>query len=829
MNHTEPLVELIFDRLAADRVPDDTAEVVLAALTGEADLAAALAGAPTALEPQRTAADEPRERIWLSSVTVAGFRGVGPERTLAIEPGPGLTVVVGRNGSGKSSFAEAVELALTGDSARWADRNSVWRTGWRNLHAGDPCRIAVELRVDGVAAPTRVVRSWPAEAELGDAEVAVTSAGGTHRDLTELGLARPLELYRPFLTAAELGRLTAGTQSQLFDAISAILGLEAITDADHRLMAAARPIDATIKEVRGQRATLAGTLAGIDDERARRAAALLRTRGPADLAALTAILDEPDEPTADEAVLLCRRLADLQLPDADEVTRLAGQLREAAAEARRHDGGRSRASLRSAELLRLAVEHHDDRGDGSCPVCATGRLDGDWRTHAAASLAELRDRTLAAQAAASRLTALLQRAHYLIDDLDVPTGDADGVPVDDLHAAVTALRLAPGGPEELADHLTARYPAVFAAAETARAYAKELLRRRDTGWRAVAAELRAWIASAGTLPERERALAGLKAARAWLKTTGAQLRNQRVAPFAEHSQRIWERLRQESNVELGAMTLAGSNTRRRVVIPVSVDGTDNGTALGVMSQGEMHALGLATFLPRGCAPESPFRFVVVDDPVQSMDPAKVDGLARVLAELAEQRQVVVFTHDTRLPDALARLDLGRSRIIEVTRAERSVVTLRPGSDPVTRYLDDAHALARAEEIASEVRGPVVAELCRSAIEAACHRIVWRRQVARGVPHDDIEAAVVAASRRLTTTVALALFDDAGRGGDVLGYLGRRHGSRAVNAYKACKEGVHGAYLSDLPELVSDVRHLAAALPPPAAAVPAPRSGTEVRS
>ena len=51
----------------------------------------------------------------------------------------------------------------------------------------------------------------------------------------------------------------------------------------------------------------------------------------------------------------------------------------------------------------------------------------------------------------------------------------------------------------------------------------------------------------------------------------------------------------------------------------------------------------------------------------------------------------------------------------------------------------------------------------------------------------------------------------------------------MNAYKACKEGVHGAYLSDLPELVSDVRHLAAALPPPAAAVPAPRTGAEVRS
>ena len=130
----------------------------------------------------------------------------------------------------------------------------------------------------------------------GRREVTVTSEQGRHADLAELGLARPLELYRPFLTAAELGRLTAGTQSQLFDAIFAILGLEAITDADQRLMAAARPVDAAIKEVRAQRAALAGLLwPTVDDDRARRAAALLHGHRRGDLAALTAILDEPDE------------------------------------------------------------------------------------------------------------------------------------------------------------------------------------------------------------------------------------------------------------------------------------------------------------------------------------------------------------------------------------------------------------------------------------------------------------------------------------------------------------------------------------------------------
>ncbi|MGC4835202.1 AAA family ATPase [Micromonospora vinacea] len=809
---TAPLIELIFDRLAAaDDVPTETAELVLAALTGEEDLTAALAGTPTRLDPRSPTDDGPVERIWLKSVTVAGFRGVGPERTIQIGPGPGFTLVVGRNGSGKSSFAEAAELALTGDSARWADKTSVWRTGWRNLHNPDPCWVDVELRVDGVGTPTRVNRAWPVGAELADAEVTVTSAQGRHADVSELGLARSLELYRPFLTAAELGKLAAGTQSQLFDALFAILGLDALTDADQRLLRATRPHDNTIKEVRAQRAALVATLDGIADERARRTAVLLRGRGAVDLAAVTAILDEPDEATTDREVLLCRELAALAPPPVDEVTRLAGQLRDAAAEAQRYDGGRSRAALRSAELLRLALEHHEDEGDGSCPVCTTGTLDGGWRAAAAQSLSDLRQRSVAAQTATTRLTALLRQTHHLIDDLAVPEGPGSEPTVGALCDAVAALRRVPGEPAELADHLAARYPAVVAAADAARAYAEGFLRQRDTGWRAAAADVREWVATAGGLPAREATVARLKAARAWLKDAGSEIRNERVAPFAGHSQRIWAQLRQESNVELGSMTLEGANTRRRVVFPVSVDGADNGTALGVMSQGEMQALGLATFLPRSCAPESPFRFIVVDDPVQSMDPSKVDGLARVLAELAEQRQVVVFTHDTRLPDAVRRLDLGKARIIEVTRAEKSVVTLRPGSDPVARYLDDAYALARDEDIPAEVRGPVVAELCRSAIEAACHRSVWRNRVARGVRHADIEEAIEDASRRLTTTVALAVFDDAEKGGDVLDWLGRRHGRRAVNAYQACRKGVHGAYLGDLPGLVADARLLAAAL------------------
>ena len=126
--------------------------------------------------------------------------------------------------------------------------------------------------------------------------------------------------------------------------------------------------------------------------------------------------------------------------------------------------------------------------------------------------------------------------------------------------------------------------------------------------------------------------------------------------------------------------LAGAGTQRRVALDVTVDGAP-GAALSVMSQGELHALGLALFLPRATAADSPFGFVVIDDPVQSMDPAKVDGLARVLSSAAASRQVVVFTHDDRLPAALRQLQLPAT-VWAVTRRERSVVSLKKVDDPV---------------------------------------------------------------------------------------------------------------------------------------------------
>jgi hypothetical protein len=225
-----------------------------------------------------------------------------------------------------------------------------------------------------------------------------------------------------------------------------------------------------------------------------------------------------------------------------------------------------------------------------------------------------------------------------------------------------------------------------------------------------------------------------------------------------------------------------------------------------MSQGELHALGLALFLPRATSPDSPFRFIVIDDPVQSMDPAKVDGLARLLAKVGAERQVVVFTHDDRLPEATRRLQLPAT-IWEVSRREESVVELVKSDDPVARYIDDARSVALTGELPEEAREVVVAGFCRSALEAACHETIRARRLRAGVPHGDVEREL-ASAHKLRDLLALALLDNVGAGGQVESVLRKSHGQAAVNAFYAAKDGVHEPYRGDVRHFVDETARIA---------------------
>ncbi|HWE56528.1 MAG TPA: hypothetical protein VG435_13525, partial [Acidimicrobiales bacterium] len=493
---------------------------------------------------------------------------------------------------------------------------------------------------------------------------------------------------------------------------------------------------------------------------------------------------------------------------ADSVAQLTG------AAAHMEEVGSSAAgdAAANADLLSAAVAHFSKLGPGDCPVCGrTGALDDQWLAVTAAQIERLQQQAGALRQATADAQAASREALLLVGAVPEPLGQAGRVAID-VTAATAAWRdwAAPPpadatatGLRALADHLSRTHSPLLTAAAAIQAAASTELERRQDAWAPVASALASWLATEKSGREAKSVTDRIKKVEVWVKAANDDLRNARLRPFAEGTAALWRQLRQESNVDLISMALTGTNTSRAVDFEVTVDG-NTAPGLGVMSQGEINALALSVFLPRATSAGSPSRFVVLDDPVQAMDPSKVDGMARVLTDVAADRQVVVFTHDDRLPIALRNLQLP-ARVVEVSRQSESVVSVRPTRDPATDDLDDAIRLASGHDIPAQVTARVVPGLCRSAIEEACFEITRQRRLGRGDSHSSVEDAL-AATTTLMTKLALAVFDDADRGGDVYTWLNQHVGTWAPDTVKTVNKGAHES-ITDPKRLVDDARRL----------------------
>ena len=786
------LRRIVSSRLEADgSLGDGWGDLVLAALAGRDGLEAQLAGQSASPGPVAAgAAPAAAGGAFLGSIAVEGFRGIGPAKTLEFRPGPGLTLVVGRNGSGKSSFAEAIETLLTGDSLRWKERAAVWRDGWRNLHHPE-ASIRATFLVEGMAEPCVVSRRWEDAAAFELAEVAVERAGRSKADLESLGWTAALRTHRPFLSYNELGSLLDEGPSKLYDALSSILGLEGLVEGQGALQQARLAREKAQKEVAEGRGRLLERLRAVDDERARRVIAAIEGK-EWDLDAVDGALGAAAVGAGDsKAAEVLRAIASLEPPDPAQVAKTAAEMRSAAAAVASAQGTAAARSRDAATLLEMALSFHAAHGDGDCPVCGReGALDRGWGKRQKAAIARLREGAREADTAHERAAA----ARRGWEDLASLKGDAltraaeVGLDLNELVEAlgawVRAREISDLG--TLAEHVEAASVPLRDAVLRLREAARAELEHMEEAWRPAAVEVRTWLLGAREAVRQATDLERLKKAEAWLKKAAAGIRDDRFGPIAERAAGIWERLRQQSHVELGRIQLTGDGTRRRVVLDVTVDGVA-GAALGVMSQGELHALALSLFVPRATLPESPFRFIVVDDPVQSMDPARVDGLARVLESAAADRQVVVFTHDDRLAEAVRRLDIAAD-IVEVTRRDGSVVDLRRSLDPIGRYLEDALAVAGTAGLPSSAAAHVVPGLCRLALEAVCMEVARRRRLTRGDPHADVERALADAGH-LSRLAALALFDDMERSGDIVGRLRKEAGAPLAEVFEQCGANV----------------------------------------
>jgi len=788
----QPLPVLVQARLAEAKL-DEPVKLLLKEALGSGD-------------GEGPEAASPAGRIHLESVNVSGFRGIGPKAWLNLNPRPGVTLVVGRNGCGKSSIAEAIETAFTGTNPRQQSGDATRAGIWRNLHDGAKPAIEVKLSIEGDPGPSRLTRSWPGE-EFAASEGEFTRPGHGRVPADKADWKPALSDYRPFLSYADLDRMISGKPSQMYDAIATILGLGPLNEADSRLQAEKKQLDDAEKAVKEELPELVAALEPLgDDERAVRALVAIDVPlGKTDFAELDALV--AGLPPSDETLLArLHREAEAEGPDPAEVRAAANRLREALADAEEARASGAEDNLQRADLLARALDHNTRHPyEESCPVCGTERkLDQAWVDSATDQVARLREEARAAEAARTELRSAVRAVQDLVREPKYIPESLAG-PWDAWKSCRTIE-----DPAELAERAEHAAATLADACATVRRTAAQELAERDERWQRLVTRLAAWKGRAWQVKEDKARQGQLNKARTWIRSLSAELRQQRLDAFVDHSQRIWDHLRQESNVELESVSLHGSEraTVRKLVMEVTVDGK-KAPALSVMSQGEQHSLALSLFLPRAAAADSPFGFMVIDDPVQSMDPAKVHGLAQVLHELGQQRQVVVFTHDPRLRRAFTSQELPVT-VLEVERGKDSKVKVRAATDPVRQAIDDARAIAGTKELPEAARTHVLPGLCRTALENAFVEAAWIRHHRAGVAEHALEDALDKADT-LMQVAALGLFGDASRTGEVYRRLRELCGQPdPVDIVKQCQSGAHpeGARIPDPHRFVNRVEEIA---------------------
>ncbi|GGR73699.1 recombinational DNA repair ATPase RecF [Nocardioides luteus] len=821
------LMGWVKEQVAASGLDEPVGQVVLAATVGPEALDAYL-DYGTAPDVDVSAAEGPSKTdgTFLTSVEVEGFRGIGETTQVNIAPRPGLTIIAGRNGSGKSSMAEALELVLTGSTYRWAAKSSSiqWSERWRNLHH-QRARIRVDAVEEGHG-PISITATWPDTATTHDQYTTVVQRHTSGRpvvlnDLADLGWAASLEQYRPMPSYDELGGLLESGQSKLYDALASILGVQQITDAWGLVKDRLKQRKAPLGLVDAQRKSLQKQAAQLTDDRAITAATLLRKTAP-DSAALRALATGTQTLSGPLAEL--RSLAIVEFPHSiGEVRGVADRIRAAItglASVADDAAGLSQRELARLELLEQAITVHSEHGDMTCPVCRQGSLDAAWAATSRELAAQRRQQAQAYDLARQTLDLARSDLRKILTPRPRALQSAPTTAVAEAIAAARTswerfIDIPPGDGYDAAlaeaQHIEQQIENLLPALADLRAAVSSEIERLDDAWQPLASQIATWCDAFDAASADKPIIDRLTAAEKWLKENDLRLKNERLAPITDGAKHAWSKLRQESNIEIGNLQLAGTSTRRRVQIDAAIDGTPT-DGIPVLSQGELHALALSLFIPRATMASSPFRFLILDDPIQAMDPAKVDGLVDLLGEIAATRQVIVLSHDDRLPAAVRRSSIDAT-ILEVSRTSGSKVKIRTHADPAKRYLSDAFAMITAYEnhqLADAALRRTLPGMLRFALEAAAKDRYFSRAVANGEDLHKVEGTW-AGAETTRKKVGLAVFGEPRSHNELAAWATPHHRKFGlINAGVAMHEGLRSDVdpkqaAKTVERLIADVR------------------------
>ena len=167
---------------------------------------------------------------------------------------------------------------------------------------------------------------------------------------------------------------------------------------------------------------------------------------------------------------------------------------------------------------------------------------------------------------------------------------------------------------------------------------------------------------------RRTELARLRKAKSEAATTGISRKATDLS--AEHITEVVRDAftRETDRLRLERVTIAKIKSMKGTVLhqPKLVGAKQSVKLPQVFSEGEKTALGLAAFFTEAVLDESKST-LVLDDPVSSLDHQRRELVAARIADLAQDRQVVVFTHDVALVSDL-RVEAERRGVLMAPRS-----------------------------------------------------------------------------------------------------------------------------------------------------------------
>jgi hypothetical protein len=651
-------------------------------------------------------------------LTISDFRGFGRNRQPLDFEG-GLVLFHGPNGYGKSSVAEAIEWLFYAATQRRQLGDAVSKTEYAgtygNVHRSGPAEVSARVRMpDG--REHVLTRRLALDARDEDSQLFIDGAPGS---LAEIGV-EPAEPACPVVAQHSLQAFIHTKPKERRDAISAALGLEEVTSFKSALDSARRSFSRTPPDqVTAARALLKGfapALAGIPETAAvgaRWNETPVRIDYREDFAAIQrAARQFAGQAPATQAELLealrgARRQASKAVFDTARISPAAGAesavslLSQAAARCREALGAVAAEAALAAAATTAAYGSdilafweaglHLAREDGRCPMCEsptlTARqretLQGRVAAHKQVIQANHRLKTATAQAIGAleslerpvreatvadllpaeweTLAGLMQDAGETLEKFRAAhrsqaesgrkLGESVRAAVEEIPRAPEALTAAIERHVEAARAYQAGW-SEFARVVTERIGGSDLVGQIDSVGKA--------LRSAGAIQVLAVYESVLDSSKALLQLTESYLQKKQTELLKQRGkevQNLYDLLNPGAPVGFDDME-PGSDQIKLHARSFGV----RMSAAANLSECQLNCLGLAVSIMKATTPGSPFGFIVLDDPVQSMDDAHCEAfLGSILPYLMDHcgKQVILLSHAGDIVDRAAALHANR--------------------------------------------------------------------------------------------------------------------------------------------------------------------------